>query len=61
MGNTSAYKAPMSWNPKNTMSLRLELVTQARAGGVPFAELCRRFGATTGAAKPRWPTSPADH
>jgi transposase InsO family protein len=44
MGYTSAYKAPMSWNPKNTMSLRLELVTQARAGGVPFAELCRRFG-----------------
>jgi len=34
----------MSWNPKNTMSLRLDLVTLAEAGGVPFTTLCKRFG-----------------
>ena len=34
----------MSWNPKNTMSLRLELVTLAKTGGIPFNALCERFG-----------------
>jgi transposase InsO family protein len=40
MGNTW----PMPWMNKNTVTLRMEFVTLARADGANFAELCRRYG-----------------
>src|SRR3954454_8510801 len=35
---------PMPWMTKNTVILRLEFVTLARAPGANVAALCRRFG-----------------
>ncbi len=35
---------PMPWMTKDTVTLRLEFVSHARAPGANIAELCRRFG-----------------
>ena len=35
---------PMPWMTKDTVTLRLEFVSLARAPGANIAELCRRFG-----------------
>lgn len=34
----------MAWKETTKMSLRIEFISLARCGGVPFAELCRRHG-----------------